>query len=304
VTSASLTLVPSWRLGSLLSEARDRHGRTVDRLAACTDRFTAADLIAIEAGERALDDRDLEAVVALYGIDPGALVPGRTDLVVDLDQHRLATAGYTQPLAGTAPTAEEVLASYLALVYTLRHAEPGTKVPLRQADLDVLARALALAEPDIEHRLVDLMVAPTAMVRERTLLLRARVLLPAAGVLLALTVGGAIVVSSRPDQPTPPARTTLVSSPPAGSTTNPSVQLGGAALQARASRPGRSWSPARAMCPPCRPERWVWVMPRWPSTTRTGRSSRRIARVSRPTRGPRCPHPDELTRLAPPEWLA
>jgi hypothetical protein len=233
VTSASLTLVPSWRLGSLLSEARDRHGRTVDRLAACTDRFTAADLIAIEAGERALDDRDLEAVVALYGIDPGALVPGRTDLVVDLDQHRLATAGYTQPLAGTAPTAEEVLASYLALVYTLRHAEPGTKVPLRQADLDVLARALALAEPDIEHRLVDLMVAPTAMVRERTLLLRARVLLPAAGVLLALTVGGAIVVSSRPDQPTPPARTTLVSSPPAGSTTNPSVQLGGAALQAR-----------------------------------------------------------------------
>ncbi len=102
-----------------------------------------------------------------------------------------------------------MLASYLSLVYTLRSTEPGTPLSLRQGDLDVLARALALATPEVEHRLRDLMVEPAAEVRRRFSLLRARVLVPAAGVLVAVCVGGALVVSSHSTSnpgPVPTAR--------------------------------------------------------------------------------------------------
>jgi len=201
VNATELSLVPSWRLGALLSRERVQAGRTVDQVAAGSSRWDAADLLAIEAGERDLTDGDILEAVTLYGADPDQLLPDRHELVVDLDQHELAAAGHTQPLAGAAPTADEVLASYLSLVYTLRATEPGTAVALRQADLDVLARALALAAPDVEHRLRHLMADPQAEVRHRSGLLRARVLVPAAGVLVALCVGGALVVSSRSSTP-------------------------------------------------------------------------------------------------------
>jgi len=231
VTVEALALVPSWRLGDLLREARDSDGRTLADMASRSPDYDVDRLSAIERGDQPLGETELEAIVALYGIDSAELVPDRTDLVVDLDHHRLATAGHTQPLAGSAPTADEVLASYLSLVYTMRKAEPGSRVPLRQADLDVLSRALALAAPDIEHRLADLMVAPTDLVRERWHFLKTRVLVPAAGILVAVTVAGAIVVSTRFNAATPPP-TTAVSTPPAG-TVDTSVQIGGAATQSR-----------------------------------------------------------------------
>ena len=232
MTADALTLVPSWRLGHLLRQARDHDGLTLAEVAARSQGEDVERLAAIERGEVALNERELEQIVALYAVDPAELVPGRTDLVVDLDQHRLATAGHTQPLAGTAPTADEVLASYLSLVYTLRQARPGSRVPLRQSDLDVLARALALATPDVESRLVGLMATPSELVRERFRFLRTRMLLPAAGVLVAVTVAGAIVVSSRSGDATPPTTTTAVATPPAG-TVDTAVHIGGAATQTR-----------------------------------------------------------------------
>jgi hypothetical protein len=197
VNATELSLVPSWRLGSLLEHEREQAGRTVDQVASGSSSFSAADLLAIEHGDVSLTDGDILAVVELYGVDPDALMPGRHELVVDLDQRELAAAGHTQPLAGTAPTADEVLASYLSLVYTLRSSAPGTPLSLRQGDLDVLARALALATPEVEHRLRDLMAEPAAEVHRRSSLLRARVLVPAAGVLVAVCIGGALVVSAR-----------------------------------------------------------------------------------------------------------
>ena len=130
------------------------------------------------------------------------------ELVVDLDHRELAAAGHTQALAGAAPTADEVLGTYLTLVYTLRATEPGTPVRLRQADVDVLAQALALAVPEVEQRLEGLMGDPERVVlHQRSKLLRTRVLLPAAGVLVAVCVGGALVVSARSSDPNvPPSR--------------------------------------------------------------------------------------------------
>jgi len=228
VASAPLTVVPSWRLGALLQSAREATGATTEDLASRSTRFDAVDLDAIESGERALDDHELDGVVELYGIDRNALVPDRDELVIDLDQRELAAAGHTQALAGSTPTPEEVLGTYLTLVYTLRSAEPGTPVRLRQADVDVLARALALAVPDVEQRLEGLMADPRRIVlHQRSKLLRARVLVPVAGVLVAVCVGGALVVHTRstapPASPSPPAPTSTVDAGPAAVVTRPAV---------------------------------------------------------------------------------
>jgi transcriptional regulator with XRE-family HTH domain len=214
VAPAPLTVVPAWRLGALLRAARESAGLAEIDLAAQSGRFSADELQAIERGERALDDHEVDALVDLYGIDRDVMVPDRHELVVDLDHHHLAAAGRTQALAGAAPTAEEVLGTYLTLVYTLRAAEPGTPVRLRQADVDVLARALALAVPEVEQRLESLMTDPERVVlHQRSKLLRARVLVPAAGVLVALCVGGALVVSARPSDTKVPDSHAVVTTP-------------------------------------------------------------------------------------------
>ncbi len=161
-----------------------------------------------------LDDVELSGRARPVRRRLDALVPDRDELVVDLDQRELAAAGHTQALAGSAPTADEVLGTYLTLVYTLRSIEPGTPVRMRQGDVDVLARALALAVPEVEQRLEGLMAEPERVVlHQRSKLLRARVLVPAAGVLVAVCVGGALVVSSRstPTSATPAAPTSSVS---------------------------------------------------------------------------------------------
>jgi Helix-turn-helix domain len=216
VARAPLTIVPAWRLGALLRSAREASGRDEIDLAADSDRFSADELRAIEQGELTLDDDEIDALVGLYGVERDVLVPDRHELVVDLDHLELAAAGHTQALAGTAPTAEEVLGTYLTLVYTLRAAEPGTPVRLRQADVDVLARALALAVPEVEQRLEGLMADPERVVlHQRSKLLRARVLVPAAGVLVALCIGGALVVSVRStDTQAPSSRPAVVTTVP------------------------------------------------------------------------------------------
>jgi len=215
VARAPLTVVPAWRLGALLRSAREDAGVDDTELAARSDRFTAGELRAVEQGERALDDDELDALVDLYGLERATLVPERDELVVDLDHLELAAAGRTQPLAGSNPTPEEVLGTYLTLVYALRAAEPGTPVRLRQADVDVLAKALALAASEVEQRLEGLMADPERVVlHQRSKLLRARVLVPAAGVLVALCIGGALVVSARSSVTTSPPQSATVTTQP------------------------------------------------------------------------------------------
>jgi len=218
VAIAPLTVVPAWRLGALLKASREAAGSTLEELSARSGRYPADELEAIEAGERALDDHEVDRIVALYGVEHDTLVPDRDELVIDLDHHELAAAGHTQALAGSAPTPEEVLGTYLTLLYALRSADPGTPVRLRQADVDVLARALALAAPEVEQRLEGLMADPQRVVlQQRSKLLRSRVLVPAAGVLVAVCVGGALVVWSRSSSQTsqPPATSTKVVQGPA-----------------------------------------------------------------------------------------
>lgn len=225
MTDGPLTLVPPRRLGALLAGAREERSISVRELAS-RSFFTADDLLAIEAGDRDLTDPDLRELLAVYALDPEDLVPERAELVVDLDERSLVVGGEHHSLAGRHPSPDEVLASYLSLVYTLRRRVPGTELVLREADMDVLARALHLAKPTVTTRLHGLMGDPAGAVQRRAGLLRGRVLVPVAGVVVAATALGALLLvpSDAGGRPVdPPADTegapAFVMTNPDGSTT-------------------------------------------------------------------------------------
>lgn len=185
--------MPPRRLGRLLADARTGQGTSITELAS-RSFFTPSDLRAVEAGDRDLTDVEVREVLDVYGVEAADLLPERAHLVIDLDEHVLAVGDEQRSLAGRAPTADEVLASYLSLVYTLRRTTPGTEIVLRDADLDVLARALDLAKPVVTSQLHRLMAEPTPDVQRRSKLLRGRVLVPLAGVVVAATAIGALVL--------------------------------------------------------------------------------------------------------------
>lgn len=133
-----------------------------------------------------------------------ATTPERVKLVVDLDVGRLAAGSVSRSLVGPSPTPDQVLATYLSLVYTLRNAEPGTPIVLRRGDLDVLAEVLRLSEPDVQRRLDELMAEPDGAVHRGRQLLRRRVLVPAVGIVVAVTALGALVLVVDRDDPAPP----------------------------------------------------------------------------------------------------
>jgi transcriptional regulator with XRE-family HTH domain len=201
VSPAPLVLVPPRRLGALLRDERAARGRTVDEVASAS-AFSATDLIAVESGDRDLTDAELTALLGAYGVTADDLVPERAKLVVDLDEHVLSAGGEARTLAGEAPTADQVLASYLSLVYTLRHATPGSPIVLRDADIEVLARALDLARASVTERLHALMIDPDGEVHHRSRLLRGRVLVPLAGIVVAATTIGALVLVQGDDPET------------------------------------------------------------------------------------------------------
>jgi len=193
-------LVPPRRLGRLLAEARLERGLTVadvaEQIGGALDEI---DLLEIETGRRAIADHDLNTLSELYGVKTSSMVPGRSELVIDLDEGLISADGTVRELTDHESDAgrEEVLSKYLALVYTLRGQEPGTSIPLRLGDLDVLAEVFDSDRRDLEDELVALMVARPEPVKKRFRLLRGRTVVPVVGVLVASTTMGALVLDSK-----------------------------------------------------------------------------------------------------------
>jgi transcriptional regulator with XRE-family HTH domain len=201
VTTANLDIVPPRRLGMLLAGVRDDCGLT---LLEASER-TGMDehrLASIEAGDAPLDGESVEQILAGYGTTLDELLPARRQVVLDLASGRLLVAEEVTRFEGS-PSAEEVLAAYLSLVYSLRHATPGSPVVLRGYDVAVLARALDLAEPEVEHRLTDLMLEPSDEVSRLTKLLHSKLVVPMAGAVIVATALGTVLVLRSDDRPTP-----------------------------------------------------------------------------------------------------
>ncbi len=200
-------LVPPRRLGALLAERRRAEGLELAQVAARSRGvFDVRALEAIERGRVELSDDLVAAVTALYAVESGPVLPHRSQLVIDLRGPELRVGHTVAPLPDE-PTADELLGRYLSLLYLLRSREPGTPLPLRTADLERLSEALFVTVGDVRDRLSGLMVQPE--VADRAGRFRARLVVPAVGLLVGVTaVGSLILVTS--DDPEPAASPTLL----------------------------------------------------------------------------------------------
>lgn len=227
------SLIPPRRLGSLLSDARAKKGYTLEDLAARSDgRFSLATLSSIERGSRDVSDEDAQKLATIYELESTSLVPPRSRLIVDLSEGLLTVDDRSLRVGRSSPSRDEVLARYLTLVYSMRRLEPGAPLTLRVDDLDVLGRALRVGSRTLEADLESLIAHPEGMLGWRSRLLKRRVLIPAAGVMVALLGVGALVLVQGPQSAE--AGTNPANAVPAAAATVPvPVDIGSAVVQER-----------------------------------------------------------------------
>lgn len=237
MTTATLTLLPSRRLGAILAERRMLMSSTVAEVADGSP-FTEAQLLEIEAGAAPLTEARIDAMIAAYGMHPDDLLSQRAQVVVDLDRGQLLVAEQASVLDLDAPTADEVLGAYLSLLYVLRRTTPGTPLILRTHDLGILARSVRLAEPEVEARLVGLMARPTPEIEVLHRSLRRKLVAPVIGAVVVVGALGVFLVvraDSQPAMPPPPSTTPTPSTRPGAIEVplNPEVSLLPPAVQTR-----------------------------------------------------------------------
>lgn len=191
--SAELLLPPK-RLGTLLAEARLSHGYTLaEATEALGNDWDPIELLEVETGRKPLLDPDLAVLTQLYGITTSKLIPDRSRLVIDLDEGVLSVGAHQVALNADAHQ-RDVLARYLAMVYTMRELPPGREITLRNPDLDVLGAALRRPADEVEAQLRELMVDSSAIVAPRMRRLRGRLLVPAIGLVVAATTAGVLLL--------------------------------------------------------------------------------------------------------------
>ena len=159
----------------------------------------------VEAGQVQLDESQLARVADVYGVETSSLVPSRSRPVVDLSEGVIQDER-TQAAFQVAPERDETLRRYLALVYEMRKQPPGSDLSLRVEDMEVLADVFDTRANDIESDLRRLIAGEAPAIESERSWLSARVLVPAAGVLVAVTAVGALVfaqTSSDAPAPTP-----------------------------------------------------------------------------------------------------
>lgn len=193
------TIVPANRLGQLLVEARHRSGADLEAFAA-RSAFTVGELSDFEAGHRVLNDQSVAEITKLYEIDCGPIIPQRAELAIDLDQNLVIANGQALPLS--LATHDHVLDRYLSLVYVLRDRDPGSKVPLRGEDIDILAASLAERRELVEEQLLAAMAADNDRVEGVVGWLKRRLWVPGAGAIVGAVSIGTLVMLSAPSEAT------------------------------------------------------------------------------------------------------
>lgn len=193
----TLSLVPTVRLGRMLSDARTRQGATLTAVArAGGSRFSPEELAAVEAGQRRLNDDEIAYLARVYGVETAAVMPQRTRLVIDLHDRTITIGADTAKASRRDSLTDGILTRYLSLLYKLRGEQPGQPLRLRQLDLDVLGESLWLEPHQVEHRLVGLMHDRVGDLKRRSGLLGRRLVVPAVGILVAVTAGGTLVLEA------------------------------------------------------------------------------------------------------------
>jgi transcriptional regulator with XRE-family HTH domain len=193
--TSSTLLVPPRRFGELLVTRRQELGRTsADLEAAALGRFSAGDLRQFESGLAAPTDEQLRHLAVIYGLDLSSITPQRAVLELDLREGIVSIGDEAERFRPTDDD-REILLRYLAIVYRMRAINPGVSIPARVDDLATLAQIFSTTTTDIHAILDSLMLQERSEIRRRHQELRRRLVVPALGVLVALTsIGGLVLV--------------------------------------------------------------------------------------------------------------
>ena len=95
-----------------------------------------------ERGSEAVPDDVAGRLADAYDCDVSTLLPNRDVAPVVLEPGYLRVGAASKTLRSDDPHPDEVLKGYLSLLYDMRDLKPGTRIPLRDHDLDALAEAL------------------------------------------------------------------------------------------------------------------------------------------------------------------
>ncbi|HVM40196.1 MAG TPA: helix-turn-helix transcriptional regulator, partial [Acidimicrobiia bacterium] len=175
--------MPAERIGRRLLAMRRQSGLSA-RSAAALLGVSRADLRAFELGKSAAPHAVLDRLASIYGCRPSDLVDERNGEAVDVAPSHVQVGSAARRLSPEASD-EEVLRQYLSAVYELRSLRPGSDLPLRDADLALLADVLGDTTDEIEARLVELIHCSRDEARAiRRALLRRRLAIPATGLLI------------------------------------------------------------------------------------------------------------------------
>lgn len=228
---------PPERIGLLLADARTRRGL---RLAEVTERLDGnlepGELMALENGALGVSSETLEQLCGLYGVSPQDIVPPRDHLVVDRVE-RYMRAGQDIALLDDGVGRHDLLSTYLEMIWELRAVEPGSRVPLRDADLTVLGDSLELDATSVREDLLAMM--GDLVVQRRTGMPKRRVLV-GLGAAIAVVTGAVLLSQSGDVTPGDPISVNTSELPP-----NPTVTIGEAVVIER----GGTQVPAASQLP-------------------------------------------------------
>lgn len=179
----------------MLIEQRTRQGHTTADLArAGRMRFTASFLDDVERGRVDVTDVQAQELLELYGLELDGGAANRSQLIVELSEGTVGVG--PTALRFDERTGPVVLERYISLLYLLRGQTPGSPVPLRNDDLDVLATALDASTVSIESDLRSIIADRFTPSRTRRLGRRTRI--AQLGLLVGATVTGALIIVGDP----------------------------------------------------------------------------------------------------------
>ena len=191
-------------VAELLRDARERAGLTLEEAATATGLLRSY-VAALEAGRRRPLPREVDRLAGAYDADLSDLLPARRPVEVDAAAGRITIDGRERPLREAAED-REVYAAYLFLLYAVRGAAPGQRIPLRSSDVELLMQVVGEDAETIERRLVQLMGCTADEASKlRRVLLRHRAVTAAVGAAAALS-WVAVVAPGAPVEVSTPAQ--------------------------------------------------------------------------------------------------
>ncbi len=190
---------PNKRMGAALVEYRQRCGMSRRAVANESD-IDSHRLKSYEQGRIRIPDRDLVTLAALYEVEVAELLPPRAPLDFDPQRSTLRVSGVVRKVQDPGAGSYAVLKEYLRIVYELRDTSRLERIPLREADLDALAEALGRKPKVIEQRLIELMdCSHSDAIAMRRVILRRRLVMPAAGLVIGAGVLGGLKLGNEAD---------------------------------------------------------------------------------------------------------